>query len=142
VSDGLIRDLRLRIFCCPDLGDPMSLPGPIPAGDDYDFSMNYNYVGGASKWTLSDPALSPIKPEAPVSWALMVDFVCKNDSQGGGKYVPLAHKERDGLPAGANHLFNDGHVQWVKWNGGRNMRTNTFWAWGENYIWRRTLEAP
>ena len=24
--------------------------------------------------------------------------------------VELAHKERDGRPAGGNHLFNDGHV--------------------------------
>jgi len=42
--------------------------------------MNYYYVGAASKWrnvqgTVTDPALSPVKPEDSSSWALMVDIV-------------------------------------------------------------------
>jgi hypothetical protein len=72
----------------------------------------------------------------------LVDFICHNNDQGHGAYIPLAHKERNGLPAGANHLFNDGHVSWIKWNNGTNMRSNTFWSGREYYIWRRTLEAP
>ena len=53
-----------------------------------------------------------------------------------------AHRESNDHPAGANHLFNDGHVSWIKWNGGRNMRTNTIWAAGNEYIWRRTMDTP
>lgn len=143
VSNAQGPDSRLRIFSCPDLGDPVPNHAPDPRGaDSYIFEMNYAYVGGAWKWTMADPSFSPIKPEDPGSWALMTDFVCKNDSQGGGRYMPLAHKQRNGLPAGSNHLFNDWHVQWIKWNNGSNMRTNTYWAANENYIWRRTVEAP
>ena len=53
-----------------------------------------------------------------------------------------AHREGNGQPAGANHLFNDGHARWIKWSHGMNMRTNTIWATGNLYIWRRTLELP
>jgi hypothetical protein len=38
-------------------------------------------------------------------------------------WKPFAHKESNGQPRGANHLFNAGHVQWFKWNGRTNMRT-------------------
>ena len=142
VSDEIIHDARLRVFCCPSLGDSQHLPGP--EGDS--FSINFNYLGGASAWqnfngTVTDPSFSPFKPEDPGSWALMADFVCNNQDQL-KKYEPLAHKNPNGQPAGANHLFNDGHVSWIKWNGGRNMRTNAIWAPNEFHIWRRTFEAP
>jgi prepilin-type N-terminal cleavage/methylation domain-containing protein len=142
-TETLYQDPRIKVLCCPTFGYPLYLgTTPAPAGDDWVFTMNYNYVGGVVSWNGADPAYSPIQFEGPASWTLMVDFICKNDSQGGGKYVPLAHPARDGLPAGANHLFNDGHVSWVKWNGGKNMRTNTYWAANENYIWRRTVSEP
>lgn len=136
-------DLRLRIFSCPYLGDPVPNFARDPSGvDKYVFAMNYAFVGGASRWTMSDPSYSPIKREDPGTWTLMVDFICHNNDQAKGAYTPLAHKNRDGKPAGANHLFNDGHVSWIQWNGGNNMRSNTYWAWPEFYIWRRTLELP
>lgn len=76
----------------------------------------------------------------------MVDFVFYNGpgSQGiiGWSKELNAHRESNGQPAGANHLFNDGHVSWIKWKGGSNMRTNTIWAAGNLYIWRRTMETP
>jgi len=137
--ESLYQDSRIKVLCCPSFGYPIFL-GANP-GDDWIFSMNYNYVGGVSTWNLTSPAYSPIKPEDPGSWTLMVDFVCYNDSQL-HRWVPLAHQEPYGPPAGANHLFQDGHVSWIKWNGGSNMRTNMSWAAGESYIWRRTLEAP
>jgi len=85
------------------------------------FHMNYFYVGGASRWEMADPAFSPIRPGDPPTWTLMVDMVHKpSESE---QFLYTAHKERNGSPAGANHLFNDLHVDWVKWNGGRNMRT-------------------
>ena len=75
----------------------------------------------------------------------MTDFVYYGapPSQQIGFHKELnAHLENRGQPAGANHLFNDGHVLWIKWNGGRNMQTNTIWDSGNLYIWRRTDEAP
>ena len=50
-NDGRVHDLSLRIFACPDLLDPLHLPGP----EGESFSINYNYVGGASKWVLWRP---------------------------------------------------------------------------------------
>ncbi len=143
VRNGSEPDARLRIFSCPGMGDPVPNFQRYPTGPDaYIFALNYAYLGGASRWSAADPSFSPFKPEDSGSWTLMSDFVCKNDNQGGGRYTPLAHKTRNSLPAGANHLFNDGHVQWIKWNSGLNMRTNTYWAANENYIWRRNLESP
>jgi hypothetical protein len=136
-------DLRLRVFSCPNLGDPIANFQGDPRGvDKYVFAMNYAYVGGASKWTMSTPSFSPFKPEEQPSWTLMVDFICHNNDQARGAYTPLAHRDRHGKPAGANHLFNDGHVSWVRWNGGSNMRSNTYWAWPEFWIWRRSDEHP
>jgi prepilin-type N-terminal cleavage/methylation domain-containing protein len=144
VRDGVIHDPRLLIFCCPDLFDPDHLPGP----EGESFSMKYNYVGGASKWvnkpqfgSVTDPAYSPIKPEDPGSWTLMVDLLNYNDPPA-ANWEPLAHRERGGQPAGGNHLFHDGHVSWIKWSAGQNMRTNTYYTPENNYVWRRRLEAP
>jgi prepilin-type N-terminal cleavage/methylation domain-containing protein len=144
-TDGYIHDSRLLIFGCPNLRDPLHLPGP----EGESFSMNYNYVGGASKWMefdgVTDPAFSPIKPDDNPGWTLMVDFVYYGapPSQQIGWVKELnAHRESNGQPAGANHLFNDGHVSWIKWNAGKNMRTNTVWAPGNLYIWRRSMDAP
>jgi prepilin-type N-terminal cleavage/methylation domain-containing protein len=149
VNNGILNDARIRVFCCPDLGDPLDLPGPHQPDDTSTFSINYNYVGAASKWWnfdgVTDPAYSPIKSGDPATWSLMADFVFYGapPSNPSG-WVPAlnAHKEKDGRPAGANHLFNDQHVSRVRWNAGKNMRTNTIWAAGNYYIWRRTVETP
>jgi prepilin-type N-terminal cleavage/methylation domain-containing protein len=141
-------DLRLRIFSCPDMGDPIpnfSTGAPHPPYDQYVFNMNYYYVGGAPTWRNmpndTDPSFSPFKPQDPGSWTLMVDMI--HGKAQSGKFPITAHKNSDGRPAGANHLFNDGHVAWVKWNGGSNMRSNTFWSYDADYcVWRRTLETP
>jgi prepilin-type N-terminal cleavage/methylation domain-containing protein len=137
-------DLRLRVFSCPYTGDPIAnwdTTAPHPPDDQYVFHMNYYYVGGASEWIIADPAFSPIKPTDPPSWALMMDMIRENPYQA-GDFWELAHKERGGQPAGANHLFNDLHVSWFKWNSGRNMRANTYWETTSYYYWRRTVEAP
>jgi prepilin-type N-terminal cleavage/methylation domain-containing protein len=143
-----VPDIRLRVLSCPDLGDPIENfdpAGPHPPDDSYVFWMNYFYVGRATRWRLesgvTDPSFSPVRPEDPSGWTLMVDQICDNQSQM-HRFVPLAHKEADGTPAGGNHLFNDLHVSWVKWNGGRNMHTNTSWADNEEFMWRRTADAP
>jgi len=47
-------DSRLRIFSCPNLGDPIPNHAPDPRGvDNYIFAMNYAYVGGAAKWSMA-----------------------------------------------------------------------------------------
>lgn len=134
-------DSRLRIFACPNSGDPVQIFGAPDGGDGYVFHINYYYVGGAQNWPLANPAFSPIKPEDPGTWTLMTDMVCENPV-GSGEFVELGHKASKQTPSGANHLFNDGHVQWVKWNGGRGLRANAFWADQEHFFWRRTVEAP
>lgn len=135
----LYNDTRLKIFWCPDMGAPLYLQKqsnePV-----WTFSMNYNYVGSVTTWDIPGPSYSPFKPTDSPAWTLMVDFVCNNQSQL-KRWVPLAHKQGS-APAGANHLFNDGHVSWYQWKGGSTMRMNMYWAPNENYIWRRTVEFP
>ena len=147
-----MEDTRLRVFSCPDLGDPIpnwqSQSAPN-GGDGYVFQMNYNYVGGVgTRWSkafyssssMSDPAYSPVKPTDPPTWALMVDVIRESPGNISPRpFTTIAHKQRENLPAGSNHLFNDLHVEWVKWP---NMRANAEWASTENWYWRRTVEAP
>ena len=94
---------------------------------------------------VTDPALSPIKSGDEPTWTLMADFVYYGASpsqQLGWQKELNAHRQPNSIPAGANDLFNDLHVSWIKWNGGSNMRTNTMWAPGNLYIWRRSMEIP
>ena len=143
--DGTVRDPRVMIFSCPSMAQPWRLPGP----DGDSFSVNYVYTGGASAWVnhegVTDPAYSPFTADDDPTWTLMADFVFCG---GPGSQIKgfdkafNAHLPPNGQSAGANHLFNDGHARWVGWNNGRNMRTNTIWAAGNFYIWRRTEAAP
>jgi hypothetical protein len=134
-------DMRLRVFSCPNLGDP-PVDDPAPnGGDGYVFKINYFYVGGAAKWSVPSPPYSPIKPTDPPTWTLMVDQIRTHSLCPLG-LATVAHKNPSGQPAGANHLLHDGHVDWVKWNGGCNMRSNTYWSATEFFVWRRTLDAP
>jgi prepilin-type N-terminal cleavage/methylation domain-containing protein len=140
-------DMRLRVFSCPNLGDPIpnfQNKGAPNCGDGYVFEMNYNYIGGvASRWSMADPPCSPIKPTDPPTWALMVDIIREYPINSSPRqFTTLAHKQRADLPAGSNHLFNDLHVSWVKWNGGHDMRANAYWNPAEYWYWRRTVEAP
>jgi hypothetical protein len=150
VVNGLVADPRIQIFCCPDLGYPQYLSGASGEGDT--FSLNYNYVGCASEWQdfdgVTDPALSPFKPDDSPNWTLMADYVYYNAPPSQGpigwtKPEVIAHKNANGQPPkGANHLFNDGSVHWYDWKGGSTMRTNTIWADGNYWIWRRSSETP
>jgi prepilin-type N-terminal cleavage/methylation domain-containing protein len=138
-------DSRLRILACPDLGLPIQdFSGPS-GGESSVFHMNYYFVGGAYKWRFKDSApqttYSPTSPDSPGTWALMTDMICENPV-GSGAFEELAHKTRIGTPAGSNHLFNDGHVQWIRWDGQGNIRANALWADKEFYFWRRRLDEP
>jgi prepilin-type N-terminal cleavage/methylation domain-containing protein len=152
--DQVYRDNRIKIFTCPNMAAKEGYPhydpngGPINPGDDWWFPMGYVYTGGVLSWNLATQAYSPVKETDSPSWVMMVDYVRYNDPSTPGIQNPGwpkdgenhdAHME-NGKPAGANHLFHDGHVQWYKWNNGANMRTNLIWV--EKYIWRRTIAEP
>jgi prepilin-type N-terminal cleavage/methylation domain-containing protein len=146
-NELLTPDTRLRVFSCPDLGDPIPNlyhdTGQPNGGDGYVFQMNYLFVGGAAAWSMADPGYSPIRPTDPQTWALMVDIIHEIPVNSTPRsYSTLAHKERADLPAGSNHLFNDLHVEWIPWNDGRGMRANAYWSYNEYWYWRRTVEAP
>ena len=138
-------DGRLRILACPNLGDPVQDFNSTGGGEAYAFHMNYYYVGGAYRWDFPgskpETTYSPTSPESPGTWALMVDEVCENPV-GSGEFPELAHKTAKKTPTGSNHLFNDGHVQWIPWNRRENMRANARWAPQEHYFWRRRVEEP
>lgn len=139
-------DLQLRIFSCPALGDPVQNlwhDGQPDCGDGYVFHINYNYVGGAASWSLADPAFSPKRPMDEPGWTLMADMILEYPIQQSPRSFQYpAHKEAGNQPSGANHLFNDQHVEWVRWNGGKGMRANALWSEAERYYWRRTVAAP
>ena len=96
-------DMRLRAFSCPDLGDPIpnwGHEGEPNGGDGYVFQMNYNYVGGAARWTMADPAYSPIKPTDPPTWTLMADIIREYPVNNSPRsFTTLAHKERNKVTA-------------------------------------------
>ena len=149
--DQVYRDNRIKIFSCPNMAAKQGYPhydpaaGPINPGDDWWFPLGYVFTGGVTSWNASDPSFSPIRPTDPSSWVLMADFICYfgPGSQTVGWLKDYnAHLDRYGQSAGGNHLFNDGHVTWYKWNGGTNMRTNLVYAGANYYIWRRTVNAP
>jgi prepilin-type N-terminal cleavage/methylation domain-containing protein len=148
---GNTADMRIRVFSCPDLGDPIPnwlVTNAPHCTDAYIFQMNYNYVGGvATRWakafyssaSVSNPPFSPVKPTDPSTWALMVDIIREYPNSSQSQFEVIAHKQRENLPAGSNQLFNDLHVEWVKW---RDMRANAEWNSTGYWYWRRTMEAP
>ena len=146
ITSSNVADMRLRVLSCPDLGDPIpneNHQGQPNGGDGWVFQIRYNYVGGAAGWVMANPAFSPIRPADPPTWTLMADMVREYPiNQSPRQFPTLAHKEAGGQPAGANHLFNDLHVEWVKWAGGQGLRANAYWAANEYYYWRRTMDTP
>lgn len=137
-------ETRLRVFTCPTLGLPTITINDAPKGSDaYVFMMRYFYVGVAYKWTMADPSYSPTKPTDPPDWALMADMVIENPAPT-GKFTQdmTAHRDSRGAPVGSNHLFNDGHVEWIQWRNRRGLRANAYWAPQEYYYWRRRVSEP
>ncbi|MBL9136852.1 MAG: type II secretion system protein [Verrucomicrobiales bacterium] len=136
-------DARLAFLSCPMLGLPVVLVDEPHGTDAYVFHFNYFYLGGAFQWTKADPPKSPLTPNSPPDWALMSDEVTENPAPSGRfTKAKTAHRDSRGRPEGANHLFHDGHVAWIRWNNGKGMRANAFWAPQEFFYWRRTVDEP
>ena len=118
---------------------------------DYNWVLlSYNFYSQSYLWTNCNPAGTPPEPTyspltvaSPGSWALMS---CQIVSYQGNMARVSSHWDRrTNQPAGANHLFADGHAEWVDWDRGRNMRMNHAPAAGGNdwkLYWRRTMERP
>lgn len=137
------RDTRLRIFTCPEMELPRTYLNEPKDNDPFVFMMQYFYVGGAPKWTMADPTYSPLKSTDPPDWCLMSDMVTERPApQGIFSREKTAHVNKSGAPIGSNHLFHDGHVDWVRWNNGKGLRANAFWEPDAWFYWRRTLQEP
>ncbi len=131
-----------NVLACPNWGSPARVTGPPTDGSKYVFEPGYFYFGGgAGNWSLASPAYSPRTPTDPPDWALMSDRVWQLDVSS-GKFNENPHKATGGAPAGSNHLFNDSHVEWVAWSGGKGLRRNANWTSMEGYYWRRRDAAP
>ena len=100
----------------------------------YSAIMGYQWLGGSHYWdVVGTPTYSPITPGDDPDWALLSDVL----------YFPpsliwtTAHPDRTGLPAGAQHCYNDGHVSWVEFGGGGNLLHIAHSSWA-----RRRAAAP
>ena len=132
-----------NVLACPNWGSPARRTGIPTDGSAYVFEPGYFYLGGgAGSWSLANPAYSPISPTAgDPDWALMSDRVWQVNVSS-GKFEENSHKASGGAPAGSNHLFNDQHVEWVAWNGGRGLGANAYWSSQERFYWSRRAGQP
>ncbi len=102
----------------------------------YNYILGYNYTGGSHFWLQrSGPTYSPRKVTDPPDWTLAADFM-RYYSSWPTPWI-TAHMRRPGQPAGGNHLFHDGSVEWVPFNAGANFPQNVFWC-----HWKRRQDAP
>ncbi len=100
----------------------------------YSASYGYAWLGGSHYWSVAGtPTYSPLRPEDDPEWALVADMILYYTTT--GWFGP--HMERGGLPAGGQHLFNDGHVVWVEFAGGTSMINVAHATWA-----RRRVTAP
>ena len=114
--------------------------GP-PQPQYYYAELGYCYLGGSYWWPgpggggeLGNAVDSPLRPSDDESWGLAADIVSTIS------WSPSAHMAPAGGNAGGNELYNDGHVDWINWDNGKNMQMNggpfyQFW-------WRRTVDMP
>ena len=65
--------------------------------------------GNKKSGFLKKPLLSfsSFNPKGNVTWSTMFD---------GRSYKTASHRERGDAPTGGNFLFEDGHVQWLKFS--------------------------
>jgi prepilin-type N-terminal cleavage/methylation domain-containing protein len=100
----------------------------LPAtADGVTWAIGYQYYAGFNNWTYggaSYKSASPIKGStSKPGWMIAADLVVLlntatwNDplaAPNSGSYGLPAHKRNGGLPSGANELFVDGSVRWLK----------------------------
>ena len=93
------------------------------------FLIGYQYYGGITRWINNGVAdvlsSSPIKTtRSKPSWMLAADLVAQpnsagwsNPNDGSGWSTLPAHKDFGDVPVGANEVFVDGSVRWIKAKG-------------------------
>ena len=163
VKIGLSRSIERRASAgLPNAAQVMACPGFIVVRDtywyngtptsgvlgsasdtEYLYRLGYFWVGGTHFWRNATPAYSPISPRDPSDWALVADINLRYNAQSDWRFV--AHRSPDGSPEGGNHLYNDGHVDWVTWNDGKNFRLNTDYSisgGNRSCFWRRRAGEP
>ena len=131
----------INVLGCPNMGPPLRKTDAPHCNDPYYWELKYLYVGKAYNWTLASPTYSPMSANDPPDWTLMADMNIENPP-GSQSFIEVAHRGRGGAMAGSNHLFNDVHVEWISWSGGKNMRANAYWASTDRFYWRRRLAEP
>jgi len=99
----------------------------------YNYMLGYLYTGGSPYW-LQYPGTtySPRYLGDPPEWTMAAD----HNRLWNGVWT-AAHQRRDGLPAGSNHLFHDGHVEWLPFGDGSQYPQVVFW-----FHWKRTQIHP
>lgn len=109
---------------------------------DYLWILGYFYTGGSDFWTSVAEPMSPITPDDDPGLTLAADIAIHDATR--DEWLFVAHRAAEGIPAGSNHLFNDGAVRWVPWSGGSNMGLVTSWIPGapvRDCYWRRRVEG-
>jgi len=136
-SIGLELKTGTSVWVCPARKKVLGrLPNYEPGTSPAQWNIGYQYMGGMATWvagTTTYPARSPIKlSTSKPSWVLATDPLVRGSggwgslegtppmyATGGTTWsvwddVP-PHKNMKGkTPAGGNHVFADGSVQWVK----------------------------
>ena len=154
VAEGVYKTL----FCpnlTPILEDPSLQPWKGHRYNDIDgdsYFITYIgmvYLGRRLKGpaTISNPVNSPTGPQDPTDWLLLAEQIYLDLNRPGGKVVSVraaghlgngggtnywTGSRIDGIdPAGGNHLYNDGHGEWVDFS---EMTAGQSAAWGSRHI--------
>ncbi|NNM86965.1 MAG: prepilin-type N-terminal cleavage/methylation domain-containing protein [Phycisphaerae bacterium] len=106
--------------------------------------IGYMYLGSAYDWG-SDPINSmagsrmhsPFRPSDNPGWALAADDITRKINP-----TVTAHLTASGEPAGGNELYNDGHVDWNKWDGGSGKEMTDHYLSSYQLYWRDSMNQP
>ena len=139
----LVAEGSYRMLFCPNLErildstwlQPTNLHynEPYPNADSYFITyIGMAYLGqrGEGPATISNPVNSPTGPHDPADWLLLAEHIYVDLDRPNGKVVSVrtaghliggggsdywTGPRTDSLgPAGGNHLYNDGHGEWVR----------------------------
>jgi prepilin-type N-terminal cleavage/methylation domain-containing protein len=100
------------------------LPGrKNPADDGWDYDVPSRLAGWATKKKLGGPyRLAPImsdRIQAIGSWSITANsgsLTWQTTYSGAGQVMLSSHRGNGGVPTGGQFLFEDGHVEWYKFN--------------------------
>jgi prepilin-type N-terminal cleavage/methylation domain-containing protein len=131
------------IWNCP--GRPRTLPRYEPQFPQW--VVGYQYYGGITNWSgpgYSGPGFSPVKlGTSKPHWTFAADVIFRRAGRAWGDWSYDArdedlfggsppHRNRAGLPDGANQVFVDGSARWIKADDLRFLHT---WS-GQAYFYQ------